>query len=144
MAVSNLHASDFVLDVIGLTALHWACKYGNTAMVDVLVGKYGASVNAKSRGGYTPLSMAALHQKSDAYKLLVNLYGADPEVRDYSGRKARQYFKQVDETDAASAAVDPQQKLPVPAAHQEFLRKAPARTSSFFRGFLTSSSSGGH
>ena len=143
MAVFNLHASDFGLDLIGLTALHWACKYGNTAMVDVLVGKYGASVNAKSRGGYTPLSMAALHQKSDAYKLLVNLYGADPEVRDYSGRKARQYFKQVDETDAAAAAVEVEQKLPLPVAHQEFLRKAPARTSSFFRGFLTSSS-GGH
>ena len=112
-------------------------------MVDVLVGKYGASVNAKSRGGYTPLSMAALHQKSDAYKLLVNLYGADPEVRDYSGRKARQYFKQAeDETDTATP-VEVEQNLSVPAAHQEFLRKAPARTSSFFRGFLTSSS-GGH
>ena len=42
---------------------------------------------------YTPLMIAALHQRTEAYKLLVDLYGADPEVRDYSGKKARNYFE---------------------------------------------------
>ena len=37
--------------------------------------------------------IAALHQRTEAYKLLVDLYGADPEVRDYSGKKARNYFE---------------------------------------------------
>ena len=37
--------------------------------------------------------VAALHQRTEAYKLLVDLYGADPEVRDYSGKKARNYFE---------------------------------------------------
>ena len=115
----------------GNTALHWCCKYGNVAMIDTLVGKYKASVAVKSRGGYTPLMIAAIHQKTEAYNKLVELYGADPEVRDYSGRKAKQYLLQhsqpefVDEIDFAEP------KKP------EFERKTPGRSSSFFRALLT-------
>jgi len=49
-------------------------------------------VNKKTHGGLTPLHMAAMHDHTEAMRLLVHTYGADPRIRDHSGRLAEQYL----------------------------------------------------
>uniref|UniRef100_A0A3Q3FW01 Sosondowah ankyrin repeat domain family Cb n=1 Tax=Labrus bergylta TaxID=56723 RepID=A0A3Q3FW01_9LABR len=70
--------------ITGFTCLHWAAKHGKP---DVPI-----SVDARSNTGYTPLHVAAMHNHMEVVKLLVGAYGADVEIRDYSGRKACQYL----------------------------------------------------
>ncbi|KAL4097458.1 hypothetical protein QTP88_022240 [Uroleucon formosanum] len=60
-------------------------------LVKMLAGTYTANVNAKTNGGYTPCHLALQFGHEEIYKILVESYGADPNVRDYSGRKPRQY-----------------------------------------------------
>ncbi|XP_072767650.1 uncharacterized protein [Anoplolepis gracilipes] len=43
-------------------------------------------------GGYTPLHIAMQFGHENIFNLLVQVYGANQEIRDYSGRKARQYL----------------------------------------------------
>ncbi|XP_018338218.1 PREDICTED: ankyrin repeat domain-containing protein SOWAHB isoform X3 [Trachymyrmex septentrionalis] len=43
-------------------------------------------------GGYTPLHIAMQFGHENIFNLLVQVYGANQDVRDYSGRKARQYL----------------------------------------------------
>ena len=43
----------------GYTALHWAAKHGNQQLVQFLVCEAGLNPDARSRGGYTPLILAA-------------------------------------------------------------------------------------
>ncbi|XP_065344491.1 uncharacterized protein LOC135942349 [Cloeon dipterum] len=43
------------------------------------------------RGGQTPLHLAVQFGHDDVRDLLVNVYGADVDIRDYSGKKAAQY-----------------------------------------------------
>ncbi|KAI5701851.1 hypothetical protein M8J75_014077 [Diaphorina citri] len=71
------------------TALHWAAKHGNTDLVKLIAGSYGADVNVRT--GYTPLHLAMQFGREEVYNILVQVYGADPDIRDYSGRKPRQY-----------------------------------------------------
>ncbi|XP_049830135.1 ankyrin repeat domain-containing protein SOWAHA-like [Schistocerca gregaria] len=97
------------------TALHWGAKHGNAHIVKMMAGTYHADVNARSKdilliyililcrtsrrsgllkrqnGGYTPLHLATQFGYEEIANLLVNAYGADQNLRDYSGRKARQY-----------------------------------------------------
>ncbi|XP_071091532.1 ankyrin repeat domain-containing protein SOWAHC-like [Haliotis cracherodii] len=73
------------------TALHWACKHGKAEVVKLVASKPGVSVN--SRTGYTPLHMAAIHGHEDIISLLVQTYRADANMRDFSGKKAKQYLK---------------------------------------------------
>ena len=35
----------------------------NTNLIHLLIGKYRAGINPRSRGGYTPLMLAAIHQR---------------------------------------------------------------------------------
>ncbi|CAH1716691.1 unnamed protein product [Aphis gossypii] len=58
-------------------------------LVKMLAGTYSVNVNAKT--GYTPCHLALQFGHEEIYKILVESYGADPNVRDYSGRKPRQY-----------------------------------------------------
>ncbi|XP_027841396.1 ankyrin repeat domain-containing protein SOWAHD-like [Aphis gossypii] len=60
-------------------------------LVKMLAGTYSVNVNAKTNGGYTPCHLALQFGHEEIYKILVESYGADPNVRDYSGRKPRQY-----------------------------------------------------
>jgi len=61
-------------------------------MVKLLAGTYQASVNVKSHGGYTPLHIAAQHNHQEVFDLLVQAYRADANIRDYAGKKPRQYM----------------------------------------------------
>jgi len=77
----------------GYTALHWAAKNGKEEVVKLLFGsKAPPNVNARSHGGYTPLHVATIHGQEAVVQLLVEVYGANPNIRDYSGRKPKHYF----------------------------------------------------
>lgn len=80
----------------GYTAMHWACKRGDENLVKLLGGAARHIVNERSNGGYTPLHIAMQFQREDVYRLLVEVYDADPNIRDWSGRKPRQYLIHTD------------------------------------------------
>ncbi|GLG95932.1 uncharacterized protein GBIM_02786 [Gryllus bimaculatus] len=48
------------------------------------------------RGGYTPAHIAMQFNHENIFSLLVEAYGADPNLRDWSGRKPRQYLANQD------------------------------------------------
>ncbi|XP_076449670.1 ankyrin repeat domain-containing protein SOWAHC-like [Babylonia areolata] len=77
--------------LVVFTALHWAAKFGKPEVVKMLANKIGVNVNQRS--GYTPLHLAAIHGHEEIIELLVTVYKADANVRDYSGKKAKQYLK---------------------------------------------------
>lgn len=81
----------------GFTALHWAAKCGNSDMLVKIIdvskqGGVDVDINAKTHGGYTPLHIAALHNQEYIMAMLVGEYGANPSIRDNSGKKARHYL----------------------------------------------------
>ena len=51
-----------------------------------------ASTSVRTHGGYTPLHIAAQHNHQEVFDLLVGAYKADANVRDYAGKKPRQYM----------------------------------------------------
>ncbi|XP_067651053.1 ankyrin repeat domain-containing protein SOWAHC-like [Haliotis asinina] len=75
------------------TALHWACKHGKADVVKLVASKPGVSINSRTVSHLTPLHMAAIHGHEDIISLLVQTYRADANVRDFSGKKAKQYLK---------------------------------------------------
>ncbi|XP_028163328.1 ankyrin repeat domain-containing protein SOWAHA isoform X2 [Ostrinia furnacalis] len=83
-------------DPFTYTAMHWACKRGDENLVKLLAGAARHLVNERSNGGYTPLHIAMQFRHENVYRLLVEVYDADPNVRDWSGRKPRQYLVHMD------------------------------------------------
>ncbi|KAM9851305.1 ankyrin repeat domain-containing protein SOWAHC [Aulostomus maculatus] len=83
--------------VTGLTCLHWAAKQGKAELLSQLLAfaKENAvpvNVNVRSSAGYTPLHLAAMHGHTQVVRVLLSDWEADPEARDYSGRRAIQYL----------------------------------------------------
>ncbi|XP_053733656.1 ankyrin repeat domain-containing protein SOWAHC isoform X1 [Synchiropus splendidus] len=83
--------------VTGFTCLHWAAKQGNAELVSQLLGfakdsAVAVNINVRSSAGYTPLHLAAMHGHTQVVRVLLSDWDADPEVRDYSGRRAIQYL----------------------------------------------------
>lgn len=83
--------------VTGFTCLHWAAKQGKAELISQLLtfGKdngIGVNVNVRSSAGYTPLHLAAMHGHVQVVRVLLSDWEADPEARDYSGRRAIQYL----------------------------------------------------
>ncbi|XP_037299804.1 ankyrin repeat domain-containing protein SOWAHC isoform X2 [Manduca sexta] len=83
-------------DPFTYTAMHWACKRGDENLVKLLGGVARHVVNERSNGGYTPLHIAMQFRHENVYRLLVEVYDADPNIRDWSGRKPRQYLVHMD------------------------------------------------
>ena len=78
---------------MSLTPQHWAAKQGNLEVVKLLAGSHEVEPDLRTRGGYTPLMLAALGKKHEVYDLLVNAYKADETLRDFSGRSSSQYLE---------------------------------------------------
>ncbi|KAM7365226.1 hypothetical protein PAMP_016171 [Pampus punctatissimus] len=91
--------------VTGFTCLHWASKQGKPELIALIINfakqhNIPISVDVRSNTGYTPLHIAAMHNRMEVVKLLVGAYNADVDIRDYSGKKACQYL-----TDNASVDI---------------------------------------
>ncbi|XP_061548054.1 ankyrin repeat domain-containing protein SOWAHC [Phycodurus eques] len=83
--------------VTGFTCLHWAAKQGKAKLLSQLLtfakgNAVAVNVNVRSGAGYTPLHLAAMHGHIHVMRVLLSDWEADPEVRDYSGRRAIQYL----------------------------------------------------
>uniref|UniRef100_A0A8C6T193 Sosondowah ankyrin repeat domain family Ca n=1 Tax=Neogobius melanostomus TaxID=47308 RepID=A0A8C6T193_9GOBI len=83
--------------VTGFTCLHWAAKQGKAELISQLLtfakdNSISVNVNVRSSAGYTPLHLAAMHGHVQVVRVLLSDWEADPEARDYSGRRAIQYL----------------------------------------------------
>ncbi|KAM9342240.1 uncharacterized protein sowahca [Pholidichthys leucotaenia] len=83
--------------VTGFTCLHWAAKQGKAELISQLLSfakenTIPVNVNVRSSAGYTPLHLAAMHGHTQVVRVLLSDWEADPEARDYSGRRAIQYL----------------------------------------------------
>ncbi|KAG9435617.1 ankyrin repeat domain-containing protein SOWAHB isoform X5 [Apis mellifera carnica] len=138
-----------------VTALHWAAKHGDENIVKLIAGTYKdyiKSVNETSNGGYTPLHIAMQFDHENIFNLLVQVYAANQEIRDYSGKKARQYLV----SQEAAVSQDTFRKIKARKKHAEkdlgFLRigslnvrvKRTTEAFSQFLGVATSSASSNH
>ena len=75
-----------IQDEYGYTALMWAAKYGQTAIVDLLI-KAGANKNIKDNEGHTALMLAACNNHKDIVGLLIKA-GANKNIKDKYGHTA--------------------------------------------------------
>ncbi len=64
--------------VDGTTALHWAVRFDDAAMADVLI-RAGANVSAANRDGVRPLQLAAMNGSAAMLDKLMKA-GADPNA----------------------------------------------------------------
>ncbi|KAI9538249.1 hypothetical protein NQZ68_016258 [Dissostichus eleginoides] len=83
--------------VTGFTCLHWVAKQGKAELLSQLLAfakenSIPVNVNVRSSAGYTPLHLAAMHGHTQVVRVLLSDWEADPEARDYSGRRAIQYL----------------------------------------------------
>ncbi|XP_075960185.1 ankyrin repeat domain-containing protein SOWAHC [Anarhichas minor] len=83
--------------VTGFTCLHWAAKQGKAELLSQLLAfskdnAIPVNVNVRSSAGYTPLHLAAMHGHTQVVRVLLSDWEADPDARDYSGRRALQYL----------------------------------------------------
>eukprot|EP00967_Tisochrysis_lutea_P159406 scaffold330319_cov81-Tisochrysis_lutea.AAC.1 len=67
-------------------SLHWAAKCGRPADIEALIAA-GASVNAATKAGVTPLIYAASEGWDDCVPILLEA-GADTQLRTIKGRSA--------------------------------------------------------
>jgi ankyrin repeat protein len=67
----------------GDTPLHWASKYGNDAIVSLLL-ENGAKVNVKGEYGWTPLHYASSRGQDAVISLLLE-NGADVDAKKWNG-----------------------------------------------------------
>ena len=56
-------------------------------------------VNKQSHGGYTPLHVAAINKSQKAFSALMMDFKADRKIRDFSGKTATSYLRNVIQTD---------------------------------------------
>ncbi|XP_076665296.1 ankyrin repeat domain family member sosondowah isoform X3 [Andrena cerasifolii] len=136
-------------------ALHWAAKHGDENIVKLIAGTYKdyiKSISDQFFQGYTPLHIAMQFDHGNIFNLLVQVYGANQEIRDYSGKKARQYLT----SQEAAVSQDTFRKIKARKKHAEkdlgFLRigslnvrvKRTTEAFSQFLGVATSSASSNH
>jgi len=76
----------------GYTALHYAAKNGKLEIIKLLAGKYKIDVDRRTNGGYSALHLAAMHDRKEAIGLLIDVYHANPKIRDFSGRTYDRYL----------------------------------------------------
>ena len=86
------HANIEARDIDGWTAVMYAARRGNIAVFKCLM-EHGAMLTATSLSdGFTALHLACGNECSDMAAALVD-YGADPEIKDKTGKMAVFYLK---------------------------------------------------
>ncbi|CAK9829527.1 Ankyrin repeat domain-containing protein SOWAHC [Anthophora retusa] len=133
--------------------MHWAAKHGDEDIVKLIAGTYKEYIKSVNETtGYTPLHIAMQFDHENIFNLLVQVYGANQEIRDYSGKKARQYLV----SQEAAVSQDTFRKIKARKKHAEkdlgFLRigslnvrvKRTTEAFSQFLGVATSSASSNH
>ncbi|MBA4719383.1 MAG: ankyrin repeat domain-containing protein, partial [Nitrosopumilus sp.] len=75
-----------VKSYIGQSLLHNACKGGNVSLVETLIHKHKADVNARDDQNSTPLHVAAYSGKAEVVSCLIDDFGCDPNVKGYIGK----------------------------------------------------------
>ncbi len=141
MTKSNARVRD---PLSGYTALHWAAKHGNAKLIRKLLDA-GASVNQRSRGGYTPLMLAAMQSREAAFNTLLDAPQCDPSLRDYSGKKAKDYLPRAEEEQAedvweSESGYDGDEDDLDGGGKRKRMREKVDRGSSFLRGFVRETS----
>jgi len=100
------------------SALHWAAKvrkvlqctdwtgdvsaqHDNDQMISSLMSASSSPgvINKQSHGGYTPLHVAAINKSQRAFSTLMMDFKADRKIRDYSGKTATSYLRNVINSD---------------------------------------------
>ena len=66
-------------DVYEFTALHYAARFGNTEVAEVLIAN-GADIIAKDKWDYQPIHWAAYHDRPEIIELLI-ANGADVNAK---------------------------------------------------------------
>merc|ERR1711860_77723 len=67
----------------GMTALMWACRYGNKDIVQLLLSYPSIEFNARDNGGWTVLMFACFTGHTNVVKMLLS--DSNIEVRDTNG-----------------------------------------------------------
>ena len=70
----------FAIDYFGQTAYHWAAKFSDIKMMEILIS-FGMHHNQKDFKGRTPLYLAAINNKKDMCKYLLKNH-ANPFLKD--------------------------------------------------------------
>jgi len=70
-------------DTRGWAPLHYACDYGQTIIVEILI-QHGVDVDKTNKDGHTPLHLATRTGHVGIIRLLLDA-GADPDARDEHG-----------------------------------------------------------
>ncbi|XP_068133571.1 ankyrin repeat domain-containing protein SOWAHA [Hyperolius riggenbachi] len=131
--------------ISGFTALHWAAKSGNTEMMKLLFdlsrkGGANVNVNVRSFGGYTPLHIAAIHDRKEIILMLVRDYNAKIHVRDNSGRKPYHYLKKGSAMQLRLLLKDPNAIIPdhaIPGKRNSKVASSLLGTTSAFIGVIS-------
>jgi ankyrin repeat protein len=83
--------------------------------------------------------LAAAHKREHVYRLLLNPYGANPNLRDYSGRLAEHYLELEEDKDSMDGA-----GAEVEEGRREKVRRKAERSSTFIRDFVRDSIRSSH
>jgi ankyrin repeat protein len=88
----------------GLSLLHIAAYYGNTAIAELLI-EAGAALDATNSGGLTPLYYAALYNRLETSALLLAHYAAAAAHAD-TAQLLRNHLAPADLADAVTHAIE--------------------------------------
>ncbi len=123
----------------GYNALHWAAKHGNVTLIQKLLEGGDLNANRRTKGGYTPLMLAASCGRMAAYTWLVNNSLVDAELRDYAGKKAKDYLKEHEDDLDATAKDDADDESHEADGKRMRMRKKVEKSSTFFKGVVRDS-----
>ena len=86
--ITRLGPNVNALSYRGFSALHCAAQLGHVNCIHELI-KHGAFVEIRSRKrGCTPLMMAILENQQECVRILIDVYGCNPNATDKKGRTA--------------------------------------------------------
>merc|ERR1712062_389811 len=84
----------------GLTALHWACRYGRPEIVQLLITSskdFNIDLNARDDGGRTALHWACFYGYTEIVQLMLKNweeFGLDIKAQDNQGKTPIDYVKE--------------------------------------------------